>query len=348
VSDVRVFNTSYTNTLTVTAIFRFNGQESTFQLHPREARAFDDICNALFGAPSSLGAVDFISDGADGDLAVTSQLRSPAPGGGNVGMFVPGLTQSAAQPFTVLTSLVNGDARTNVGVYNPNDVPITATIRLFDGPFSLGTVAVSLAPHAVNQYNDVYQLVGASSVVTVDGYATVANDDARLPLFTYAAEADNLSGDLILVVGQRDVPAPAGTVFPSPPPAPTSTPAPPGPGPTPTPTPSPTPAPAIAMNFVATDFQWTINGSGTTAVLHVGQAYELRISDGDPSGRAAHGFSGVPGLGIPGQSLQPGGAARVIQFTPTSGQVGAFPFSCNQPSCGSGHSNMLATIQVVP
>src|SRR5262249_14240038 len=166
-SDVRVFNTSYTNTLTVTAIFRFNGQESSFQLRPREARAIDDICNALFGAPSSLGAVDFISSGADGDLTVTSQLRSPAPQAGHVGMFVPGLPQSAAHPVTVLTGLVNGDSRTNVGVYNPNDVPITATIRLFDGSFSLGTIAVSLAPRAVIQFNDVYQLVGAGGLVTV-------------------------------------------------------------------------------------------------------------------------------------------------------------------------------------
>src|SRR6266700_5313853 len=60
VSDVRVFNTSYTDVLTVTAIFRFGGQQSSFQLGPREARAFDDICVGLFGAPGSLGAVDFI------------------------------------------------------------------------------------------------------------------------------------------------------------------------------------------------------------------------------------------------------------------------------------------------
>src|ERR1700730_9185031 len=78
VSDVRVFNTSYVNSLNVTAIFRFGGQQSSFQLGPREAQAFDDICASLFKASGSLGAVDFISDGAAGELAVTSQLRSPA------------------------------------------------------------------------------------------------------------------------------------------------------------------------------------------------------------------------------------------------------------------------------
>src|SRR5262245_4554270 len=194
VSDVRVFNTSYTDVLTVTAIYRFNGQQSSFQLAPREAKAFDDICGSLFATSNSLGAIDFIAGGIPNQLVVTSQLRSPAPEGGHVGMFVPGLAPSAAHPVSALTSLVNGDSRTNVGVYNPNPVPITATIRLFDGPVLLGTVPVSLGPHAVSQYNDIYGTVGFGSLVRVDGYATVASDDSATPLFTYAAEADNASG----------------------------------------------------------------------------------------------------------------------------------------------------------
>jgi hypothetical protein len=350
VSDVRVFNTSYTDFLTVTAIFRFGGQQRTFHLGPREAKAFDDICVGLFGAPGSLGAVDFITDGGDGQLTVTSQLRSPATEGGHVGMFVPGLPQSAAHPVTVLTSLTNGDSRTNVGVYNPNDVAIAATIRLFDGPVLLGTVPASLAPHAVSQYNDIYSLVGFAGLVTVDGYATVSIDNPQLPLFTYAAEADNLSGDLILVVGALDVAAPVGFLPPTP--TATQTVATPTPTPTPvpaTPTPTATARPAtVVVNMVATDFQWSINGGGANFVMHVGQPYELHISDGDPSGRAAHGFGGIPDLGIAAQALQAGKAPTVVTFTPTASQTGTFIFACNQPSCGSGHSAMLATLQIMP
>lgn len=264
VSDVRVFNTSYTDVLTVTAIFRFGGQQRAFQLGPREARAFDDICAGLFGAPGSLGAVDFITDGAADQLTVTSQLRSPAAEGGHVGMFVPGLPQSAAHPVTVLTGLVNGDSRTNVGVYNPNEVAVAATIRLFDGPVLLGTVPVPLAAHAVSQYNDIYGLAGFAGLATVNGYATVTSDASQLPLFAYAAEADNFSGDLILVVGSADVPAPAGFL----PPTPTATPTQAVPTPTPTPTPgsaTPTPTPTarpatVVLNMVATDFQGKIGG----------------------------------------------------------------------------------------
>src|SRR5512144_1433221 len=131
VSDVRVFNTSYTDVLVVTAVFRFNGATQSFQLAPREAKAFDDICVSLFGTPNSLGAVEFTSPAAQGTLVVSSQLRSPVTAGGFVGMFIPGLPPSEAAAVTVLTGLTNGDSRTNIGVYNPNANPVTATIRLF-------------------------------------------------------------------------------------------------------------------------------------------------------------------------------------------------------------------------
>src|ERR1700693_2553916 len=186
VSDVRVFNTSYTDVLTVTAVYRFGGQQQTFQLAPREAQAFDDICVSLFGAPNSLGAIEFTSAAAAGGLVVTSQLRSPFSGGGHVGMFVPGLPPSGAGAVTVLTGLANGDSRTNIGVYNPNGVSVTATIRLFDGPVLLGTQSVGLSPHGVTQVNNIYGVLGFGSVVRSNGYATVESDNTAAPLFTYA------------------------------------------------------------------------------------------------------------------------------------------------------------------
>ncbi len=346
VSDVRIFNLSYTDVLNVTATFRFNGQSVSFQLRPRGARSFDDICATLFGASGALGAIDFETDGTEDQVVVTSQLRSPSPDGGHVGMFVPGLPQSASHPVTALTGLVNGDSRTNIGVYNPSSVAITATIRLFDGPVLLGTVPVALGPHAVNQYNDIYRAVGFESLVRTDGYATVQNDDPRSPLFTYAAEADNASGDLILVVGSPDVPAPPG--FEPPTPAATPTAAVTAPLPTATPTPTPTASPTIVVNLVATEFQWNFNGGGSSFVMHVGQTYELHISDGDPRGAAPHGFGGVPGLGLSARLLQAGAPAVIVTFTPNASQTGTFLFACDQPSCGAGHSNMLASIQVIP
>lgn len=355
VSDVRVFNTSYTDVLTVTAVYRFGGQERVFQLAAREAQAFDDICVSLFGVPNSLGAIEFSSAAGPGGLVVTSQLRSPRSDGGHVGMFIPGLPPSGAGAVTVLTGLVNGDSRTNIGVYNPNDVSVTATIRLFDGPVLLGSQSVGLAAHGVTQVNNFYNAVGFGSLVKSDGYATVESDKPTAPLFTYAAEADNLSGDLILVVGTEDAapppgfnpPTPTATPFPS---GPTNTPAPPPPTGTTAPTATPTPPPSIVISLVATQFQWTFSGDGTngsTFDARLGQTYQIQIRDGDRAGTTPHGFSGLPSLGLSALALVAGGPVKTLTFTPDASQVGLNFFSCSESNCGTGHDNMLGTIRVV-
>ncbi len=273
VSDVRVFNTSYADVLTVTAVYRFNGATRVFQLAPREAKAFDDIGVSLFGASGSVGAVEFTTSGAAGSLVVSSQLRSPVTVGGFVGMFIPGLPSSAAQVVTVLTGLVNGDSRTNIGVYNPNGVTVTATIRLYDGNVLLGTKAVDLAAHAGTQINNIYDQVGFGSLVRGNGYATVVSSNAGSPLFTYAAEADNKSGDLILVVGAPDVSAPVGFS----PPVATTTP-PPG-GSTPTPTPTPPSGSSRVVNVApggAHSFVDTVSGNSFTGI-HIGDTVQWKF-----------------------------------------------------------------------
>ncbi|HYR47014.1 MAG TPA: hypothetical protein VER78_08405, partial [Thermoanaerobaculia bacterium] len=153
-----------------------------------------------------------------------------------------------------------------MGVYNPNAVGVTATIRLFDGSVLLGTTSVALAPRAVTQVNNIYGVVGFGSLSRNNGYATVESSDADSPLFTYAAEADNKSGDLILVVGAADVPAPPGFNPPTATRPPTAT-------PTPTPT-SPPGIQTITINVKAWDF--SPGGPVSPAlVLSVGTTYRL-------------------------------------------------------------------------
>ena len=81
--------------------------------------------------------------------------------------------------------------------------------------------------------------------------------------------------------------------------------------------------------------------------MHVGQTYQLMISDGDRDG-VAHGFGGISSLGVSARSLAVGGSRVAVMFTPTSSQIGSHFFACNQPSCGSGHGDMLGNIQIVP
>ncbi len=342
VSDVRVFNTSYTDVVTVTAVYRFNGATRVFELAPREARAFDDIGVSLFGAPDSVGAVEFVTSADAGSLVVSSQLRSPASGGGFVGMFIPGLPASAARAVTVLPGLVNGDARTNIGLYNPNGSEVTATVRLYDGPVLLGSLSLVLGAQGGTQVNNIYEQVGFGSLERSNGYATVEAADPESPLFTYAAEADNTSGDLVLIVGARDAAAPPG--FNPPTPTPTSTPV-----PTPTPTPSPG-IQTITINVKA----WDFNPGGPVSpplILNVGTTYRLVFHNVDTAQTTnpRHGFSGISDLGLPGyDDIELGKPDFVIpSFTPQPFQRNTYPFTCTNNECGGDpqqHAGMIGLL----
>jgi len=131
----------------------------------------------------------------------------------------------------------------------------------------LGTTSVNLGPHAVTQVNNIYGVLGFGSLVKTDGYATVVSSSAQAPLFTYAAEADNASGDLILIVGSSDLPAPAGFA----PPTPTA----PGGAPAPTPTPTPPPGSMHVVNVGGTSNSFTDVASGShTTTVHVGDTVQ--------------------------------------------------------------------------
>jgi hypothetical protein len=353
ISDVRVFNTSYAASVTVTATYRFGSQPAkTFTLSPREAKSFDDICVSLFATPNSLGAVEFTSSAAAGTVVVTSRLYSPfpAPVGGAVGMFIPGLPSSAAQPVTVLPGLMNGASRTNVGVYNPNDASVNVAVRLYDGPVLLGTVPLTLGPRTGTQISNIYKSLGFETLVRTDGYCTVDSGGAS-PLFSYAAMADNATQDTILVVGAPDVAAPVGFN----PPTPTKTGGSGGTSPTPTPTPTTPPSSAQTISIDVSRYSYT-PGSSNPIEVTVGVATTLIFSSTD----VTHGFSGVPALGIagtnvisPGDPGDPyGGGSRPVIYTvtftaPASARGQMYPFKCTaSPECGPGHNGMVGMLHV--
>src|SRR5438128_863037 len=82
-SDVRVFNTSYTASLDVTATYRCflptfctGSPQIRFALAPRESRAFDDMVARAFLAPSTAGGIELEFDGPENAIVVTSRLYS--------------------------------------------------------------------------------------------------------------------------------------------------------------------------------------------------------------------------------------------------------------------------------
>jgi plastocyanin len=326
-SDVRVFNTSYGSPVTVTAVYRcFLGgcpgvaPQASFVLGARESRAFDDMILSTFNAPSTAGAVEFTSAGDS--VRVTSRLYSPAAGGGTNGMFIPGMKVTQAYAVSVLTGLSNGLFRTNIGIYNGNDVGVTATIRLFNGTAQLGSQAVSLGPRSGTQINRIFDVMGQAGLVTTNAHAVVESSSASAPLFTYGAVIDNATADSSFVAGDADVPAPTG--------------------------PPPT---AQTINVDLTNYAFT-PGTGSPIQVTAGAETTLVLT----ASQGSHGFSGVTELGITGNNNitagtdddgyggggQPPRTHRVTFTAPLSARGSTFQFFCTQHVA----QNMRGTIHV--
>ncbi|MEO8347491.1 MAG: hypothetical protein ABI610_01165 [Acidobacteriota bacterium] len=209
-SDVWVFNGSAENETTVTATYRCAGGNcgnavQTFTIPPRQVRAFPDIVATLFGAPETFGAVEFESRTL---IVVTSRLYSPARGAPTIGMYVGGLKEDDAHVSAVLTSLSHSadpgaGYRTNVGVYNPNDVaqPLVFTFFATTGA-SLGQFSDSVGPRRPLQINDaeIFRRLNLSGDAR-DFFAVVTGDGAH-PLYAYASVIDNRSADPIYIPGE--------------------------------------------------------------------------------------------------------------------------------------------------
>jgi len=215
-SDVRVFNTSYTASLNVTATYHCfipspctaGTSPLTMTLAPRESRGFDDIVQTSFAAPNTAGGIEFDSSGSSGQLVVTSRLYSTEPEP-TVGMFIPGVDDSAAGQNTVLTSVRNAGAgdgfRTNVGIYNREDTTANVTFKIFDGGTTpVGNpVTASVPGHSGVQINRIFDAAGAVGHAS-DNAVIVVNSSVQV--ISYAAVIDNHTTDPIFVLGAEDQP----------------------------------------------------------------------------------------------------------------------------------------------
>jgi plastocyanin len=325
-SDVRVFNTSYTSSLDVTATYRcFIGtcpspaRQLQFTLAPRESRAFDDMVAAAdaFDAHDTGGGVEFEFSGSEDQLVVTSRLFSTAPQD-SVGMFIPGLDESDAHATTVLTSIRNnpgtdaGTFRTNVGFFNPGDGTANVTVTIFDnGTNQVGNPMVRAIPgHSGLQINQVFQAAGQGSFVTSNAVIVVSADSA---IFSYASVLDNHTADPIFVVGAEDQPqqpiTPVSTAV-----VPTATATPPG-----APTPTPTPPAATATVEVGADgemrFRDQTSGTNQTTIS-VGSTVHWTWVD------SFHSTTSDTGVWDSGQFGE--GHAFDHQFN----SAGTFPYHC--------------------
>ncbi len=206
-SDVSVFNPSATQPASVTARYRcFTGAcgnaTQTFTVPPRQLRVFEDIVGTLFGAAETGGAVEF-----SGNVLVDSRLYTPSRPAPTVGMYVPGLSTGEAYAEAVLTSLsfsanLSTGFRTNVGVYNGNDVAQTVTFTLFNPQgIQIGQTAQLVPARTPLQINNIASFVGITA--DVPSFYCVVRGDGVSKNYAYAAVLDNQSQDLIFVKGAQ-------------------------------------------------------------------------------------------------------------------------------------------------
>ncbi|HEY1251874.1 MAG TPA: plastocyanin/azurin family copper-binding protein [Thermoanaerobaculia bacterium] len=330
-SDVRVFNTSYDSTISLEATYRcFIGScpavDRGLQIvvGPRETKSYNDMIGVAFSAPNSAGGVEFevTAGGSAIDIGVTSRLYSTSPEP-TVGMFIPGLLTSAAQPITFLGQIANGGAgagfRTNAGAFNPGDAAVSARFDVFNESGQLlGSQTKQIPAHKGIQINNVFGAIGRASESTSDAVIVVT---ATAEVFSFAAVIDNETTDPFLVIGAEDVPAPPGH---EPPPAPTQTPTPQA---TPRPTATPTPRPqaqTITVNVGEGGLRFVDQTSGgNTTHVHVGDTVKWVWVGGSHSTT-----SGTCSGGCRADGLWDSGTGSGKTFSKQFTQAGTFPYFC--------------------
>ncbi len=323
-SDVRVFNTSYTDPVTVRATYRCyiptcpgSAVPVDLVLSPRESRALDDIVANTFGAVNSAGGVEFDWVGDSEQVVVTSRLYSTAPVP-TVGMFIPGLSLSEAFPDTVLTSVKNGGSalgfRTNAGVFNPGDAAVSVSMDVYDGSVVLGNPVTATVPgHSGVQINQIFRAAGVETHATGNGVIAV---HASGPVFSFAAVIDNATTDPYLVQGAEDGPKQAFT-----------------PALTPTPTPSPSSTHTVNVGQGGNRFADVTSGTATTTI-NVGDTVEWvwsgSTNHGTDNGACSSGggYYGEPTCTSTGSWLS-GVHAAPFSWSHTFTEAGTFNYFCD-------------------
>lgn len=216
VSDVRIFNPSYT--MPATALLEYfqagttaNANATTsmvVNVPPRGTSVLDDVADDdALGADGTIGGLRVTSAT---DLVVTSRIYDDQriAGHGTEGQFVPGQSITSALRRGVLPQLSNQSTlssglRTNLGFFNPNAMPVTVRLELRDAE----GMVVAEETHTLEAQTQNQNRIGAwFASANLDAAPNLTlSFDASAPIFAYAAVNDNVSGDSIFVVAQPDV-----------------------------------------------------------------------------------------------------------------------------------------------
>jgi len=170
--------------------------ERTTTVQKYSSSILNDIVLNTFGLTNSGGVLEV----SGARVLARARIYNSGNAAGEFGQGVPGigLDLLSRQAFLFGLSGTSGN-RVNIGVANPNDVPVTVNIYIAEAQ-GLGVYGFNptIPPHSYVQYSDIFNAYGlpASAILQVD-----MSSAGGLPIYGYSSEVRNDTGDAVFNFG---------------------------------------------------------------------------------------------------------------------------------------------------
>ena len=180
-----------------------------FDTGPGHLREFNDILGSLWSLSKSSGALVISTRWP---ISVFSRTYDSATGCAGAieteGQFVPAFTSADQYPRQMLPSVVvNPRYRTNIGLYNGNAVPVTATVKVYtqrteDNGNDDEDPVVPEKTFTLPAHGRIQDPVASAGVNGFSGFGEI---ESSLPLYAYSSIIDNASQDAVFVPGRLQI-----------------------------------------------------------------------------------------------------------------------------------------------
>lgn len=192
--------------LTVTAIYLPGGQDNSgatglpVVVPARGQLALTDIVQTVFGKTGA-GALRLEADGPFRATSRTYNVPSNSAQVGTFGLSIPGQSLGASLGRATLAGLAhNSVSRTNIGLMNPQPIPLDIKVEVFSSTGALlGSQTFTLNPGQWEQPSVNAVVTGANFD---QAYAVISS--AQGSFFSYAAVVDSKSGDGTFILPSGD------------------------------------------------------------------------------------------------------------------------------------------------
>jgi hypothetical protein len=165
-----------------------------------ETLKIEDIVLSRFGSDQSRGLLVLSTD-AQSNFQAQARIYNVGNPAGEFGQFVPGIGLVGLKRQGLLSGLSGVDGnRTNLGIANPNQHDIEASITMYDGGgTALRSQSRTVPALSTLQINNVFGSLGVAPQDNVHiEVATPSNQDI---FYAYASVVRTGTGDAILIVG---------------------------------------------------------------------------------------------------------------------------------------------------